>query len=122
MHAALHEHVIGRHACLAAVQKLAKRDALGGKLDVRARVHDARALSAQLKHGRREKFGRVAQHLFAYVLASREEDEVEFLLEQRGIFRAAARDNRHVLGREAFRDNALDNRAGRRRVGARLSK
>ena len=62
----------------------------------------------------------MAQHLFTYVLASREEDEVEFLLEQRGIFRTAARDNRHVLGREAFRDNALDDRAGRRRVGTRL--
>ena len=30
VHAALDEHVIGRHARLAAVQKLAKRDALGG--------------------------------------------------------------------------------------------
>ena len=62
----------------------------------------------------------MAQHFLAYVLASREEDEVEFLLEQRGVFRTTARDNRHVLGREAFRDNALDNRAGRRRIGARF--
>ena len=62
----------------------------------------------------------MAQHFLAHVLASREEDEVEFLLEQRGVFRATARDNRHVFGREAFRDNALDNRAGRRRIGARF--
>ena len=120
VHAALNEHVIGRHARLPAVQELTKRDALGGKLDVRARVHDAWALSAQLKHGGREEFGRMTQHFLAYVLASREEDEVEFLLEQRSVFRATARDNRHVLGREAFRDNSLDNRAGRRRIGARF--
>ena len=54
-----------------------------------------------------ETFGGVAQHLFSNGLAAGEEDEVELLLEQRGVFRAPARDNGYVFGRKALRDNAF---------------
>ena len=120
VHAALHQNVVGRHAGLPAVQKLAEHDALSGQRQVRARIHDAGALAAQLKHGGRQVFRCMAQHFLAHVLTSGEEDEVELLLQQCRVFRASAFHHGHVLGCKAFLNDRADHRTGGRRVGARL--
>ena len=45
----VHEHIVRRHAGLAAVEKLAEHDAPRRQFDLRVLVHDAGALAAQFQ-------------------------------------------------------------------------
>ena len=114
------EDIVGSHAGLAAVQVLAEDDPLGRQSDLGGLLHDAGALAAQLQHGGGQVLGGAAQHFLAHRLAAGEEDHVEFLVQQRLIFGAAAGDNGHMFRREAFRHDLLEHRGGGRGVGAGL--
>ena len=55
--------------------------------------------------------GRMTQHFFPNSLAAREEDKIELLVKQRRVFRASARDDRHVFEQKAFPYNGFNNLA-----------
>lgn len=117
---AVAKDIIGRDAGLAAVEEFAEHDSFRGKADLSGRIHYARALPAQFEHRRGQVFRGVAEHFSAHVLAAGEKDHIEFFVQQRGVFLSAARDNRDVFGREALGYDFIDDRARRRRIGARL--
>ena len=120
LHPCIAENVVRGDAGLAAVQELAEGNAPGRQLQIRACVHDAGALSAQLQRHRRELRRGLFQHKFSHVGASGEEDEVELLLQQAGVFAAPSGDHRHVLPWKGFAKQRRDQRAGVGRIGAGL--
>ena len=119
-HGTLAKNVVGRDAGLPAVEIFAENDALGGEFEICRRVNDAGAFPSELQNGGSQMLRRAAQNFFADGLASREENEIEFLLKERGVFGSAAGNDGNVFGRERFRDEFFDDFARCRRIRAGL--
>ena len=119
-HGFVHEHVVGRDACLTAIEELAPRDSPGGEPDLGRRIDDARTLAAEFEHGRRQVLGALFEHDLAHRLASREEHQVELLVEQLLVLFATAAHDRDVIGREQLFDELGHDLARGGRVSARL--
>ena len=119
-HAAVAEDVVRGHAGLAAVEVLAEHNPPGRQGEFGGLVHNAGALAPQLQHRRGQVLRRPAQHLAAHGLAAGKKDEVELLLQQRGVLPPAAGDGGHVLRREALADQICQQGADGGGVGAGL--
>ena len=112
--AAVAENVIRRDAGLAAVKEFSEDDPLGGQLQIGGGIHDTGAFAAQLQHRGGQVFSRMAQHFPAHALAAGEEDHVEFLLQQSGIFISATGDHGHIFRLKALRDDLRHHGGGGR--------
>ena len=120
MDSAVAQDIVGGHAGLAAVEKLAEHDAPGRQRDVGGLVHDAGAFAAQLQHGGGQCFSGVAQHLPAHRGAAREKHKVKFLFQKCGVFLPPAGDHRHKFRGKALLHQRRQHRRGGGGVGAGL--
>ena len=119
-HPDIAENVVGSHAGLSAVQKLAEDDAPGRRMDIRGTVHDAGTLSAQLQGHRSQVRGGLLHDEAAHRFAAGEKDIVEMLFQQRCVFRPSPGYDSHLGRREISRNQTLHQAAGVNGVGAGL--
>ena len=120
VHAHVDQQVVGRHAGLAHVEPFTKGDTPCRDLQVCRRIHDAGALSAQLKRHGRKVFARALHNELADRNATGKEDHVPALIEQRFVFGAPALDNRHQARIKCLFTDLLEHRARYRSIGTRL--
>ena len=120
VHLFVDEHVVGRDAGLAAIEVLAEHDASGRELDIGVGGHDAGALAAELERDGRQMRRRFLHDELSDRRAAGEEDVVETLLEQGGVFGAPALDDERVAGVEGLGHDVGHDLAGGGGVGARL--
>ncbi|ABA50173.1 hypothetical protein BURPS1710b_0408 [Burkholderia pseudomallei 1710b] len=116
--AARHEHIVGRDAGLARVQRLAGDDGVDRRVEARARPDDHGRLAAQLERDGREVLGGRAHHVPADVRRAGEEQMIERQPAERRADLRIAVDHRDVIAREGFRDQFLEQlRRARRQFG-----
>ena len=120
VHARIDQQIVGRHAGLPHVEPFAKGDAPCRDLQVCRRVHDAGALSAQLKRHGRKVFTCALHDELADRNAAGKEDLVPALIEQRFVLGAPALDNRHQARIKCLFADLLEHRARCRSIGARF--
>ena len=120
VHARIDQQVVGRHAGLPHVEPFTKGDTPRRNLQVCRRIHDAGALSAQLKRHGRKVFTCALHDEFADRNATGKEDLVPALIEQRFVFGAPALDNRHQARIKCLFTDLLEHRARCRSIGTRL--
>ena len=120
VHARIDQQVVGRHAGLPHVEPFTKGDTPRRNLQVCRRIHDAGALSAQLKRHGRKVFTCALHDEFADRNATGKEDLVPALIEQRFVLGAPALDNRHQARIKCLFTDLPEHRARCRSIGARL--
>ena len=110
----MNQEIVGCNAGLARIESLTPRYALRGNLHIGTLIHDAGALTAQLKHYGREILRCGTHYKLAERGATRKEDNIVTLLQQRGIHIAITLHNSHILLVEGLGNHLLD---GLRHVG-----
>ena len=120
VHARVDQQVVGRHAGLSHVEPFTKGDTPRCDLQVCRRIHDAGALSAQLKRHGRKVFTCALHDEFADRNATGKEDLVPALVEQCFVLGAPALDNRHQARIKCLFTDLLEHRARCRSICARL--
>ena len=120
VHARIDQQVVGRHAGLPHVEPFTKGDTPCRNLQVCRRIHDAGALSAQLKRHGRKVFTCALHDELADRNASGKEDFVPALIEQRLVLGTPAFDDRHQARIKCFLANLPEHRTRSRRIGTRL--
>ena len=120
VHAHVDQQVVGRHAGLSHVEPFTKCDTACRDLQVSRRIHDAGALSAQLKRHGRKVFTCALHDELADRNATGKEDFVPAFIEQRLILGTPAFDDRHQARIKCFLANLPEHRARSRRIGTRF--
>lgn len=100
--------VIRSDTGLAAVKKFSKNNPAGSKLQIALTIHDAGAFAAEFQSDRSEELTCLCHNFFADVLASGKENIIEMLIEQTGVFFAAAGDNGDKFWFKAVLNKSLD--------------
>ena len=117
---ARHQHVVGRHAGLAAVETLAGGDAVGGLLDRVVRRHQGRRLAAQFQGHRHQVGRRGGHHRPPDRGRAGEQQVVEGQPAEGRADGGVALHHGHAFGRERLGQQARQQLRGARRVLGRL--
>ena len=116
----VNQEVIGRDAGLASIESLTPRYALRGNRHIGALIHDAGTLTAQFKHYGREILRRSTHHELTERGATRKEDNIVTLLQQRGIHITITLHDSHILLVEGLGNHLLDGLRHVRHIGRGL--